>query len=175
MRFIFAPKVFSLARRFGLVITLLVCLWMQSVQARAAADIPPPNPFWSFEQLFEQANVATGFPFSLLPGLNGADKTKFVKDQLINRDELIQLTAFMEGQLAIALQFMPALVEDRQRLVGNCKYLQRRFQLLASVTDSNGSKAISHADIERLFEPASTEKNRVGDSFWSLFGHKQLY
>lgn len=164
MKVFFAPKIFSNARMTGLVITFVASLWIQSMQAVSAAMIPPPpNPFWTFELLFDQANVATGLPFSLLPGLNGSDKTKFVNDQLINRDELIHMTAFLEGQLAIAIQFMPALVEDRQRRVDNCKFLLRRFQQIASATDSKGSKAICLEDVERLFVPSSTEKNRVGD------------
>lgn len=147
-----------------MLVSLLATICGAEFSSQVTAAIPPPpGPLWMFELLFNETNDVTGFPFSAFPGLNGSDKTKFVNDQLINRDELIHLTAFLEVQLYIAIQFSPTLVELRQQQVNNCKFLLRHFHQMASATDSKGNRAISIDDIERLYAPPSTERGRVGE------------
>ncbi len=134
-------------------------LMTQGSQASGASLRPPETIEWYYK-LFVSVRSLTDFPFTMLPGLGGADKTRFIADDLINRDELVHTTTYLKGQFFIALTFSPDLVKELQSTITVCEFLLHRFHRIASQKDAQGNLAISEEDIEALFFVPGTERSR---------------
>ena len=102
--------------------------------------------------------VRLGYPFSLFPALGGADKTKWVDDELINREELLHTSTFLQGQIAIRAASDPVSVAELEQLL-----LAANFVRIASAFDAKGSLALSAEDIE-IFFAAQKAKHRGNPS-----------
>ncbi|HEX4947213.1 MAG TPA: hypothetical protein VFZ34_11140 [Blastocatellia bacterium] len=140
-------------------ILILSLLFLPGMNARAAPTCPPGN-LDLYYQLFVNVRSLTSFPFSLFPGIGGADNTKFVMDDLINREELLHTTAYLKGQLAIRILFSPDTVPELQATVNVCDYLLQRLPRVATHRDARGSLAMGEDDVERLFAPPATERGK---------------
>ena len=117
------------------------------------ASLRPPETIELYYKLFVNVRSLTGPPFTMFPGLGGADKTKFLADDLINRDELLHTTAYLKGQLVISIVTSPDTVKELQASINVCEFLSRNFYRIATQEDARGSLAIGEDDIERLFAP----------------------
>ncbi len=113
----------------------------------------------AYDQLFVLVQTATGFPFSMFPALGGADKTKWVDDELINREELLHTSTLLQGQIAIRKVSDPASVSELEQLLQAANFLQKNFARIATAFDAKGSTAISAEDIETFFAQQK-EKHR---------------
>jgi hypothetical protein len=140
-------------------ILILSLLFLPGMNARAA-PLRPPGSLDLYYQLFVNVRALTGFPFSLFPGLGGADSSKFVVDDFINREELLHTTAYLKGQLAIRLVFSPDTAPELQATINVCDYLLQRFPRVATHIDARGSPAMGEDDVERLFAPPAAERGK---------------
>ena len=138
---------------FQFVFTLSL-LFLQGMQDGAVgASLRPPETIEVYYKLFVNVRSLTGLPFTMFPGLGGADKTRFIADDLINRDELLHTTAFLKGQLVIRIVTSPDTVKELQATINVCEFLSRRFHRIATQEDARGSLAMGEDDMERLFAP----------------------
>ncbi len=105
-----------------------------------------------FLSLFELTGFVTGPPFIYFPALGGADKTKFVNDDLINRDELMHLAAFLEFQVNGPDKYLSgALTGLHRQMLSAAQYLLGNFDGLATHRDAQGNSAIGPEAIRRMF------------------------
>ena len=116
--------------------------------------LTPPENMAVYLKLPVIVQSVTGLPFTLFPGLGGADRTKFVADDLINRDELVHTTTYLKGQLFIRIVTSPDTVNELQATINVCEFLLRHFNRIATQVDAQGNRAIGEDDIEQLFAPA---------------------
>jgi hypothetical protein len=101
--------------------------------------------------LFDLVSVVTGPPFNFFPALGGADKTKFVNDRLINRDELTHLIAFLEFQVNGPDKLQPPeSAALHTQMLGAAEALRENFDRLATRLDAQGSRAIGPEAVRRF-------------------------
>ncbi len=120
------------------------------------APLRPPENIEQYYQLFVTVPALTSFPFARFS--SGADKSQFIADEWINREELIHTTAFLKSQLVIRSIFSPDTVKELQATISICEFLLSRFNRIATQRDAQGNLAIGEEDIEQLFAPPA---NRV--------------
>ncbi len=138
---------FDMALR--LVLALCASLFVHTTFANSGRYTPGNQV--TYDKLFVFIHSATGFPFSMFPALGGADKTKWVDDELINREELRHTSMFLQGQIAIRAASDPASVVELEQLLQAANFLQKNFVRIATAFDAKGSAAISTEDIEIFF------------------------
>ncbi len=132
-----------------LMIALCSLLFSQPVFGNLPSNAPGKRA--ADDQLFELVKTATGFPFSMFPALGGADKTKWVNDDLINHEELLHTRTFLQGQIAIRKGRDPASVTELEQILQAANFLQKNFVRIATAFDAKGSPAISAEDLETFF------------------------
>ncbi len=131
------------------------------------ASLHPPEKLHVYCELFATVQSVIVPPFTLFPGLGGADKTRFILDDFINRDELLHTTTYLQAQLIIRKLFSPDTVPELQASVNACEFLLRKFHRVASQKDEQGNLAIGEEDIEQLFAPpANRVKERL--NLWGI-------
>jgi hypothetical protein len=145
---------------FLLLVTIMISSPAATGQPVASASLRPPETIEFYHKLFDNVRALTGFPFTLFPGLGGADKTKFIADDLINRDELVHTMTYLQGQYFIALAFSPDTAKELQATLTICEFLRQRFYRIASQRDAQGNLAISEGDIEAMFAAPVAERSR---------------
>ena len=143
-----------------LLVTITVVSPVATGQSVTAASLRPPEAIEFYYKLFANVRALTGFPFTLFPGLGGADKTKFVADDLVNRDELVHTTTYLRGQFFIVSAFSPDLVKELQATITVSEFLLHRFYRIASQRDAQGNLAISEGDIDKLFVAPVAERSK---------------
>ena len=131
----------------ALLLLLLVFVSSEVFCLSSEAMALTPINKQTYLQLFSIVQAATGVPFSMFPALGGADKTKWVDDELINREELRHTSTFLQGQIAIH----PASVVELEQILQAANVLQKNFARIATSFDAKGSLAISTEDIETFF------------------------
>jgi hypothetical protein len=130
------------------------------VRSAFGSSMRPPETIERYYALFVTVRSLTGFPFTLFPGLGGADRAKFIADDLINRDELIHTTTYLKGQFFIVATFSPDTAKELQATITVCEFLLHRFPRLATQKDAQGSQALSEADVAALFVAVAAERTR---------------
>ena len=117
---------------------------------KQAACAEPPVRRLVWLSLFDLVSLVTGPPFSFFPALGGADKTRFMNDHLINRDELTHLIAFLEFQVNGPDKLLPPeRAALHTQLLGAAQSLRENFGRLATHTDVGGSRAIGPEAVRR--------------------------
>ena len=117
---------------------------------KQAACAEPPVRRLVLLSLFDLVSLVTGPLFSFFPALGGADKTRFVNDRLINRDELTHLIAFLEFQVNGPDKLLPPeRAALHTQLLGAAQSLRENFGRLATHTDAGGSRAIGPEAVRR--------------------------
>lgn len=140
---------------------LILSLLMMHGSYAFKSLLHPPERVDVYYKLFEVVRSLTTFPFTMIPGLGGADKTKFIPDDLINRDELVHTTTYLKAQLIIASSFAPDRIAELQATINACEFLLRHFNRIASQRDSQNNLAIGEGVIDSLFAAPSTDRSRV--------------
>ena len=135
----------------ALLLLLLVFVSSEVFCLSSEAMALTPINKQTYLQLFSIVQAATGVPFSMFPALGGADKTKWVDDELINREELRHTSTFLQGQIAIRKGSDPASVVELEQILQAASVLQKNFARIATSFDAKASLAISTEDIETFF------------------------
>ena len=138
---------------FALPLVIVLSQGLLPGSAVIGAPLRPPENIEQYYQLFVTVQALTSFPFTLFS--SGADKSQFIADELINRDELMHTTAFLKSQLVIRLIFSPDTVKELQATINVCEFLLQRFNRIATQRDAQGNLALGEGDIEQLFAPPS--------------------
>lgn len=154
----------TLQKLLLLLVTITVVSPAATGQSVTAASLRPPEAIEFYYKLFANVRALTGFPFNFFPGLGGADKTKFIADDLINWDELVHTMTYLKGQRVIAVTFSPEIAQELQSQLTVSDFLLQRFSLIASQQDAQGSRAISAHDIEALFAAPVAERSKEPSS-----------
>lgn len=137
---------------FSLQAILFSTFWL--VPGLAQPLQKPPGKLTTYIQIFTFVRTVTGYPFSQFPALGGADKAKFITDDLMNQDELIHTTTYLQGQLAIRKIFSPDTAGELAVVVKACEFLGLHFNHIATERDAQNNLSIGEADLERLFAEA---------------------
>lgn len=135
-------------------LTILRCMFLGILFAAAAhADVylQTQRQRATYDQILAYVRTATGYPFSLFPALGGADKTKFINDTLLNRDELMHTQIFLRGQIVIRELTDPDSAIEIKAVERAVRFLLTHFTRLALHADAQGNQAISLNDMEFLF------------------------
>ena len=156
---------FRLNQPFDIALTLAIalCALLFVYTTFANSGLSTPGNQVTYDKLFVFVHSATGFPFSMFPALGGADKTKWVDDELINREELLHTSTFLQGQIAIRKVSDPTSVPELEQLLLAANFLQKNFIRIATAFDAKGSLALSAEDIETFFA-AQKAKHRGNPS-----------
>ena len=101
----------------ALTLVLALCALLFVHTTFANSGLCTPGNQGTYDKLFVFVHSATGFPFSMFPALGGADKTKWVDDELINREELRHTSMLLQGQIAIRAASDPASVVELEQLL----------------------------------------------------------